>query len=184
MLDCRSAAIKPATRPLRDNRTATIMPTPRPPDSHPDRRCSLIQIAAQQPNFIRARAEQLRADTGLLNNVRNSWPANAPDTELRLRIGPMVSGSAVLADQDVLDRIIEQHRNLTAVEMESYGVLAAAAFASHPRPTAFVCKAVCGFADDEKNDRWQSYAAFTSVQVLRAFFEGHMSEIRDFAGAR
>jgi hypothetical protein len=63
MPDCRSAAIKAARRPLRDNRTATIMPTPRPPDSHPDRRCSLIQIAAQQLAELKTKGVKLRDET-------------------------------------------------------------------------------------------------------------------------
>jgi nucleoside phosphorylase/CheY-like chemotaxis protein len=102
------------------------------------------------PQFIRARAEQLRSDTEVIGRIRRTWPAGPPDTELRLRIGPMASGSPVVADSDIVQRIVEQNRNLLGVEMEAYGVLAAAAFASHPRPTVFACKAVCDFGDEEK----------------------------------
>ena len=136
------------------------------------------------PNFIRARAEQLRADAELRSAIRRRWAAGPPETELRLRIGPMASGSSVLANPDVLEDIIEQNRNLLAVEMEAYGVLAAASFASHPRPTAFACKAVCDFADDQKDDRWQPYAAFTSTEMVRIFFERNMNDIRPLAGSR
>ena len=134
------------------------------------------------PQFARSRAEQLRSDTEVIGKIRQRWPAGAPDTELRLRIGPMASGSPVVADSDIIQRVTEQNRNLLGVEMEAYGVLAAAAFASHPRPTAFACKAVCDFGDEEKNDHWQAYASYTSAEMMRAFFEMNMSEIRDLAG--
>jgi nucleoside phosphorylase len=136
------------------------------------------------PNFIRARAEQLRDNSELLSAIRRKWPAGPPETELRLRIGPMASGSSVLADPDVVDRIVLQNRNLIGVEMEAYGVLAAAALASHPRPTAFACKSVCDFADSGKDDRWQTYAAFTSAETVKAFFETNMTNIRELAGTR
>jgi nucleoside phosphorylase/CheY-like chemotaxis protein len=134
-------------------------------------------------HFVRSRAEQLRSDAELIGKIRQRWPAGAPDTELRLRIGPMASGSPVVADFDIIQRIVVQNRNLLGVEMEAYGVLAAAAFASHPRPTAFACKAVCDFGDEEKSDHWQAYASYTSAEIMRSFFEINMRDIRDLAGS-
>ena len=133
--------------------------------------------------FVRARFEQLRSAREVWSSMRAGWP-NPPDTELKLRIGPMASGSSVLADQDVVQAITAQNRNLTAVEMESFGVAAAAAWAGHPRPTAFVCKAVCDFADEEKDDTWQAYAAYCSAQAVKLFFERYMAEIVELAGTR
>lgn len=133
-------------------------------------------------SYVRVRADQLRSDAALWSSVKQNWP-NAPDTELKLRIGPMASGSAVLADQDMLESVIRQQRNLLAVEMEAYGVYAAGASACFPRPTTFALKSVCDYADGEKNDQWQSYAAYTSAQAVRIFFERYMTEIVDLAGS-
>src|SRR5579859_1867512 len=132
-------------------------------------------------SFVRARFDQMRAKTELFRDVRSRWPS-PPDTELKLRIGQMASGSSVLADPAVVTPIVGQHRNLTAVEMEAYGVVAAASSASHPRPTAFISKAVCDFADNQKNDAHQAYAAYCSAQTIRFFFEEAMSEIVSLAG--
>jgi hypothetical protein len=108
--------------------------------------------------------------------------SDAPETDLRLRMGPAVSGSSVLADPEVVEAIKAQHRALVALEMEAYGVLSAARTAPCPRPTAFSLKSVCDMADEKKDDRWQSYAAYTSARSIQAFFERFMTELADIAG--
>lgn len=134
-------------------------------------------------SFIRSRADQLRADSTFWVKVK-SGASSTPEGELKLRIGPMATGSAVLADEDVLERVVKQNRNLLAVEMEAYGVLAASVDGRHPRPTAFALKSVCDFADPTKDDQWQGYAAYTSAQAVKEFFERYMVEIHSLAGTR
>jgi nucleoside phosphorylase/CheY-like chemotaxis protein len=134
-------------------------------------------------SFIRARLEQMRLEKGIWNRIRENW-IDPPETELRLRVAPMASGSSVLADSDIVARIVEQNRNLTAIEMEAFGVAAAASMASHPRPTAFVCKAVCDYANEKKDDRWRGYAAYCSAQTIREFFGQYMGDIVNLAGTR
>lgn len=133
------------------------------------------------PHFVKARAEVLKNDRVLFSKIKSDWP-DAPRNDLRLVIGPMASGSAVLADGEVVAEIREQQRTLVAIEMEAYGLYAAAALCSMPRPTAFAMKSVCDFADADKNDDMQKYAAYTSAQTIRAFFEKYMYEIVDLAG--
>jgi nucleoside phosphorylase len=58
--------------------------------------------------------------------------------------------------------------------MEAYAVFAASDEAPLPQPKAFVLKGVCDFADDEKNDSLQSYAAYTSASALRALVETYL----------
>jgi nucleoside phosphorylase len=64
-----------------------------------------------------------------------------------------------------------QHRKLVGIEMETYGVFAAGRECTLPQPKVFALKSVCDFGDEEKNDSWQHYAAFTSAQALRVFVE-------------
>lgn len=125
---------------------------------------------------LRARWEQLKADKQYWTDLKARW-TNAPDTDLRLRMGPAVSGSSVLADEHVLNDIKRQHGGLTALEMEAYGVISAAFVASKPKPIAFSCKSVCDFADESKDDRWQAYAAYTSAMATTEFFNRYMHEI-------
>jgi nucleoside phosphorylase len=82
----------------------------------------------------------------------------------------------------VVDEIKLQHRSLLGIEMEAYGLFAAAASAEFPRPTPIAIKSVCDFADEDKSDEFQAYAAYTSARALGGFFERYMHEIGDFAG--
>jgi nucleoside phosphorylase len=60
------------------------------------------------------------------------------------------------------------------LEMENYGFFHAAAHASHPRPMAFSVKSVCDFADQDKGDAFQRYAAYTSAQVVYHFADRYL----------
>jgi nucleoside phosphorylase/CheY-like chemotaxis protein len=126
--------------------------------------------------FLRSRAKQLQVDRAALAEIKSVWP-NPPGHELKLHVGPMASGSAVLADGQTLTQIREQQRTLLGVEMEGYGLFAAAAAADHPAPLSMVMKAVCDFADSDKNDGMQAYAAYTSANGLRLFLERYLPDI-------
>lgn len=100
----------------------------------------------------------------LLSGIKNNWKTSAPNNDLSLHVGPMASGASVIADDHSARMIATQHRELIGIEMEAYAVMAAAELSSEPKPTAIIIKSVCDFADPDKNDNWQQYAAFTSAQ--------------------
>jgi nucleoside phosphorylase len=50
--------------------------------------------------------------------------------------------------------------------MEAYGVAAAANGCGAPRPKALIVKAVCDYADGNKSDAFQEYAADVSAKFL------------------
>ncbi|MCR5208562.1 MAG: hypothetical protein K6C14_08820, partial [Eubacterium sp.] len=60
------------------------------------------------------------------------------------------------------------------LDMESYSVFYTAKFSQSPRPVAIVIKSICDFADDEKSDRYQKFAAYTSSQFAKYLFEKHL----------
>ena len=128
------------------------------------------------PASIRSKWDQLRLDKQVWQKMKDEW-RDPPETDLKARIGPSVSGSAVLADAEIVESIKQQHRGLIAVEMEAFGVFSATQLASRPRPTAFTCKSVCDFADEQKDDRWQAYAAYTSASALTVFLERYMTDL-------
>lgn len=125
---------------------------------------------------VRARIDQLSADKEFLRETRDAWRAEAP-REFRIAVGPVASGSAVLADGDAIDEIKRQKRELLGIEMEVYGLYAAARAASSPRPSALALKAVCDFADPDKKDLMQKFAAYTSAAVTTELFERYGSEL-------
>ncbi len=136
------------------------------------------------PSFIVAKADQMREIKKVWSDLHANWPANKPKSIPALHVGPLASGGAVIADGNVTVEIkTTQHRQLLGIEMEAYGLYAAAAEASYPRPTVFAMKAVSDFADESKNDDFQKYAAYTSVNSMRQFFELYMDDIVGYAGS-
>jgi nucleoside phosphorylase len=91
-----------------------------------------------------------------------------------MHLGPVASGASVVADPSFLEEVKLQHRKLLGVEMEAYGVLAAAEESPLPQPKAFSIKSVCDFGDENKNDQFQHYAAFTSASALKIFVERYL----------
>lgn len=124
---------------------------------------------------LRAIAEQLSDDRAVLRGIKDSWQC-APTHELSLKIGPVASGSAVVADSGFAQAVSQQQRTALGLEMEFYGVSSACAIAGSPRPLFVGVKSVCDLADEEKNDDYQAYASYTSAavvdQLIRRYFEG------------
>lgn len=120
---------------------------------------------------VRSHFDEMSTDHAWLSTVWNSWRGVRPAEHLLLRLGPMASGAAVVADSNMTASVSGQNRKLLAVEMEAYGVLSAVEQSPVPRPMGFVAKSVCDFADEAKNDRYQSYAAYTSANAIARFVE-------------
>lgn len=139
------------------------------------------QVFEVEPNFIScprpvvARFSQLAEDSEFLAILTRGWPTPWPST-VRLMKGAVSSGSAVLADRAVTENIRAQHRKLLGVDMEIFGLYTAAEF-SDPRPIFFAVKAVCDFADDQKNDGAQDLAAYASAATTATFLERYTSEL-------
>jgi len=125
-------------------------------------------------SFIRGKLAAMAQDHALWDRIRHDWPAAKPSTTLQLRLGPLASGASVLAAAEQSDSIKSQHRKVIGIDMEAYAVFAAGDEAPLPQPKAFVLKGVSDFADDEKNDGVQPYAAYTSVNALRALVESYL----------
>ncbi|TAK61932.1 hypothetical protein [Methylobacter sp.] len=145
-----------------------------------DKENSQFSIAPDQlhpSEKVRTHVQQICGDREALTKIASNYP-NAPVVP-KIVIGPVASGSAVLADGEVINEIKIQHRGLVGVEMEIYGMYAAAHRASKPQPQPFALKAVCDFADSGKDDDYQQYAAYTSANVLRLLMERFGSRLLD-----
>lgn len=105
--------------------------------------------------------------TEVLNRIKSDWPGDSPSTALEIIKGPMACGSVVVQNEDIIKKYIDPYnRKLKGLDMESYGVFYAAENSYRPKPKVIVCKSICDFADKEKNDKYQSYAAYTSAKFL------------------
>ena len=118
---------------------------------------------------IAERFVQLGEDKEFWYNLHGEYGDSKPPNVPTPKVGPVASGSAVLADSSVVSRIREQHRQLLGVEMELYGVYAAAKYATNPQTATFGIKSVADFADEKKSDVYQSYAAYISARTLEKY---------------
>jgi len=91
-------------------------------------------------------------------------------SKLQAKSGPFASGSAVIADENIVSQINEKHGKLLGFDMETYGVYNAARYCPFDvKPIAI--KSVSDYGNSEKNNSdkelYQDYAAFTSAQFFR-----------------
>lgn len=127
--------------------------------------------------------EQSKNQLLLLKRDNVFWNSLAPDAVRaklgipKLIIGPMATGAAVLADSRVTDRIkISQHKNVVGLDMETYGVFAAAT-ACDPTVKVLSMKAVCDKGDLKKDNAYQEYAAKVSAAAVLQFIEKYAAKL-------
>ena len=118
-----------------------------------------------------------RPDATLWNSVTTTDTtgfdilATRPDgTDIFPRVYPGViaSGERVIAHAAARDDIAKGHRKIKAIEMEGYGVSAAAWQRFEP-VRCLVIRALCDYADGEKNDVWHNYAAAVADGFTKHF---------------
>ncbi|MEI7174226.1 hypothetical protein [Pectobacterium carotovorum] len=124
---------------------------------------------------IRCHVEQLRSDTEFLKDMSSAFSGKRK-FKTNIILGPVASGSAVLADGDTIQEIKNQQRDLIGVEMEIYG-LYSAAHNSVTQPEFFALKGVCDYADPDKIDDAQNYAAYASSKIMQKLFETYGTRI-------
>lgn len=128
------------------------------------------------PLEVTQKCVQLGDDRQLLFNIREQFTGLRPSNVPVIKVGAVASGSSVLADLAQVSKIKLQHRKLLGIEMEIYGMYAAARDSSPPRPLTFAIKSVCDFADTKKADGFQPYAAHVSAKVFGAFAERYYAD--------
>jgi len=120
--------------------------------------------------------EDARTRAGL-DQIAAAWPEARPNTDLRVHIGALGAADQVVDSNARVTEVQRNWRKLIGLEMETYALYRAAHEAPHPRPIHASFKAVCDFAA-EKNDAWQSYAAFTAAQYAKRFLFHHWGTIK------
>jgi nucleoside phosphorylase/CheY-like chemotaxis protein len=110
-----------------------------------------------------------------VDSIKDKWQGDTPPNSLNMKVGAIASGSAVLADSSTVKVIKGQKRSVIGVEMEAFGVLTAASLSGVNVPKILILKSVCDFANSDKNDQWQRYAAYTSCSMAFEIMKSHIS---------
>jgi len=106
--------------------------------------------------------EALKKDVTL---KRNEFPGEAEELEFKVIMAPTSSGSAVVADDSMLENIQDQHRKMTAFEMESYALYESAR-QSLKSPVFFSAKSVVDNGDSQKGDEYHRVASLISAKAV------------------
>lgn len=103
----------------------------------------------------------------VLSQIKEGY-GGAPDNRLSLIKGPMACGSAVVANKQIVDKlVVSVQRKTVGLDMESYGLFSAAFYKSGVDTLPLCFKSICDFADADKDNSMQKYAAYTSVQFMK-----------------
>lgn len=90
----------------------------------------------------------------------------------RLHFGPIASANTVLKDISVRKQLKEDYK-AKAVEMEASGVADAAWL---EKQYCFVVRGICDYANPNKNDEWQKYAAAAAAAFTQEIIEETLSD--------
>lgn len=127
-----------------------------------------IPLDARIANIVK------RDFTDVLEEIHNSWKTNNEidlqirKTKLNLCSSPLACGAAVVANFDIVkDFIIKHSRKTQGIDMEAYGVFATARSLYDSNPLPICVKSISDFADKEKADGFQPYAAYTSAMFTK-----------------
>lgn len=91
------------------------------------------------------------------------------------KMANIVSGSAVIADEDIREGIRLQHRKIDGIEMEMAGVFRAVQLVNDS-VVVIGAKAVADFADSKKDDKLHAYACTLSARFIKAAIDALMTE--------
>lgn len=121
----------------------------------------VIQLDAKTLELVRQDYSEV------LLKIRKAWSEKMTN-EIDICDSPMACGTAVIANKKLVeDQIVAHFRKSGGLDMETYGVFFAARSLCDLQPIPICIKSVSDFADDDKGDGYQPYAAYTSANFAK-----------------
>lgn len=107
----------------------------------------------------------IERNSNIINNICAEWNAKNEDDKISsIKIGAVTTGSAVVANRDVIDEVIgPQYRKVYGIDMETYGVYFACSKSGKNMKFVSI-KAVSDLADTEKDDSYHDYCSYVSAK--------------------
>lgn len=128
-------------------------------------------------SVLKTELEQFSEQSTLLEKIK----VGLYDTELKnstIRVAPISSGSAVIADENRMKEIGGQHRKWAALEMEMYSLYEAAS-QSVFAPLYFGAKAVVDVGDSSKGDTLHASACVISARFVVEVLKKKLPDLID-----
>ncbi|HAS6603456.1 response regulator [Vibrio parahaemolyticus] len=124
---------------------------------------------------LRNKFQDLKFDMQIFQHIFENYNEKKPSVAPRLHVAPIGSGSAVISDESVIRGIADnQNRDILGLEMEGYGLYFASKMTNSVGPKFVLIKSVCDFADETKNDNYQSYSSHVSCGFLDYFLKNNI----------
>ncbi len=155
------------------------------PESHPERRsrCPNWQAALDRGHRSRRISRNglslTKRGEETVRRELERFPDGLPVLPmLECHVGPMATGSAVVEDPTVMQKIATFSRKVLALEMEAFAVGLTALVEGIPR--FLVAKGVADFGDSDKDDGFQKFAGRASFEFCIDFMLSRPA--KDIAG--
>ncbi|HIF9120923.1 TPA: hypothetical protein ACX6O4_001364 [Photobacterium damselae] len=124
---------------------------------------------------LRADIHDLVISDEYVKTIYDSYDEYKYDSIPMVHLGPIGSGSAVIANINVVENVKQQHRELLGIEMEGYGLYYASSMTSKRPPKCLLIKSVCDFADEKKDHNYQKYCSYMSCGFFDHFVKQQFS---------
>ena len=109
-------------------------------------------------------------------SIYNDYPSPKPQTIPKLVSAPMVTGSSVVANRDIQQVFKGQHRKMSGIDMECFGLYYSCTHHFGIKPKFICIKAVSDLADREKEDNFQHFCSYMSAQIGLRLIEKFFSK--------
>ncbi|WP_281544710.1 hypothetical protein [Grimontia sp. SpTr1] len=119
--------------------------------------------------------EQSSRNEQFVNAIKSSILRDELDT-FEIRIAPISSGSAVIADEELMNKIGLQHRKMAGLEMEMYSLYTAAE-QSLCQPLCFGAKTVVDLGTNSKGDELHMDGCLLAARYVTATLKQQLSKL-------
>ncbi len=111
----------------------------------------------------------------VLTSIRKKWINGEDYKDPVIRTGNMATGDSVIQNKSIVKNMIKTHlRKADGIDMEAYGLYYAANLGINPKPIPICMKSISDYADKDKSDSHQAYAAYVSASFLKYFVENKL----------
>ncbi|WP_155487276.1 hypothetical protein [Vibrio alginolyticus] len=119
--------------------------------------------------------DQSQESYEILNDIRHGLYDSAL-ANMKIRFSPISSGSAVIADEEMMRSIGMQHRKMAGLEMEMYSMYEAAK-QSLCRPLYFGAKVVVDMGDSSKGDLFHETGCTLAARYVTTILRQKLKEL-------
>jgi nucleoside phosphorylase len=114
---------------------------------------------------VRRIAESLAGDKAVLEAVAEGCRSQRPSRALKMHIGPLGSGGAIVQSREIIGQVTQQKRKALGIDMEAFGFMYAMQNGLCDGAEYFCVKAVSDKADLHKADSFQACCAYYSAAL-------------------